>query len=189
MMKSNDKIVTNSPKQLTKQVGLTCGETNSKTIIQGFGKSYQPLNHLSLRIKLFGFSYIQDIQKLLQTNGLTSVIHSAIQHTDSEKLGIIMKHIDQNEPVLLAIGNGYIRRDRYYSLLRYIAGHYITVYGYNEERQIFYIYDSMLEGEYEGEIPVGNEIRTFDQLLRDWQGPIYYKLIKMKNIYLPVSHP
>ncbi|NOH02817.1 MAG: hypothetical protein HND47_13075 [Chloroflexi bacterium] len=188
MIKSSDRVVTNAPKQYIKQLGLTCGETNAKTIIQGFGKSFQPLNNLPLRTRLFGFSYIQDIQRLLEINGLSSTIQYATQLTDGEKLRTIMNHIDRNEPVLLAIGNGYIRRGIYWSLARYIAGHYITVYGYNKENQIFYIYDSMLEGDYEGEIPVGNEIRTFSQLLRDWQGPIYYKLIKMKHIYLSVSN-
>jgi len=102
-------------------------------------------------------------------------------------LKVVKEHIDQDEPVLLAIGNGHLKRNVYSPIARMLIGHFITVYGYNASKEIFYVYDPYLEGPYPEEIPVGNEVRTFREFLRDWNGPFYYRLINMDHVYIPVS--
>jgi hypothetical protein len=187
MIKNGDKVVTHAPTKYEHQQGMTCGETNVRTITEGFGKKYQPMLNPPLRVHVFGFSLIKDIYNLIKLNGLSSQIHFAGNVDDQTKLKLIQKYIDQNEPVLIAIGNGHLKRGQYSDLARNFLGHYITIYGYNAEQEIFYIYDAWLDGDYQGTIPVGNEIRTSSQLLLSWKGPFYYGLIGMRNIYLPVS--
>jgi hypothetical protein len=166
---------------------MTCGETNVRTIVEGFGIPFQSLANPPLRVKFFGFSFVKDIQSLFKLNGLSAPIRHASQMDDHAKLKIIQEHIDRGQPVLLAIGNGHIERGRYSSLARFFIGHFITIYGYDTARELFYIYDAWLEGVFEGEIPIGNEVRTFAQFLQDWRGPLYYGLIDMDHVYLPVT--
>ena len=88
---------------------------------------------------------------------------------------------------MLAIGYGYLRRGEYRAWRRLWVGHYITLYGYDDEAEVFYLYDPWLEGDYPSDIPVGNEVRTYAQVLDAWRGPVYYDLIGMRWFYLAVS--
>ena len=133
------KIVKFHPSEYETQRGLTCGETNAKAIIQGFGKNYEPLENIPLRVKIFGYSFVNDILKLIEENGLYSSIRYASGTIDHERLEIIKQHIDHDEPVLTAIGNGHVRRGEFNPLLRYLVGHFITVYGYDDKKEIFYV--------------------------------------------------
>jgi hypothetical protein len=185
-MDSVARVICHSPTKYARQQGLTCGEYNVRTIVDGFNLSFQRLANPPGRVKLFGFSFIRDIQKLLAVNRLSASIHHASKLDAVGKLRALTDHIDQDEPVLLAIGNGHLSRDRYSPLARLFPGHFITVCGYNTEREIFYIYDPYLEGAYKEDIPVGNEVRTFREILREWRGPFYYQLIGMDHVYLAV---
>lgn len=180
-------IVQQAPERYPRQEGLSCGETNIKGILAGFKIPYQPPNSLRLRIRIFGYSFIQDIADLLESHGVSAPVLHANHQTDQEKLGIIKSHIDNDQPVLAAIGNGYLRRGVYSPIARYFIGHFITIYGYSDDGGLFYLYDPYLEGSYQGEIPVGNDTRTFSEFLRDWHGPLYYKLIGMDHVYIPAS--
>jgi hypothetical protein len=156
--------------------------------VDGFGLTFRPLDNPPFRIKLFGFSFIKDIPGLLKLNGLSTSIQYASRLDDHARLRIIQQHIDRDEPVLLAIGNGHISHTHYFPLARFVVGHFITVYGYNLTDELFYVYDSWIRGVYEKEIPIGNAVRSFTQFLLDWQGPVYYKLIQMDHVYMPVTY-
>jgi hypothetical protein len=187
-MKLNGEIILkNAPIHYPHQEGLTCGETNIRGILSGFNIPYSPAKSPRLRIRLFGYSFIQDISELLEIHGLSAPIHHANRLTDQRKLEVIQDHIYNGEPVLLAIGNGYLQRGEYTPLARYFIGHFITIYGYSDREKVFYIYDPYLKDPYPGEIPVGNETRTYQELLRDWQGPFYYKLIGMDHVFIPAA--
>ena len=178
-------IVKNAPVHYPPQEGLTCGEANIKGILEGFNIPYRPSKSPRLRIGLWGYSFVQDISEALEIHGLYAPISHANHLPDQEKLAVIKGHIDNDEPVLLAIGNGYLQRGVYTPIARYFFGHFITIYGYSDEEESFYIYDPYLKDKYPGEIPAGNETRSFYELLRDWQGPLYYKLIGIDHVYIP----
>ncbi|MBA3075069.1 MAG: hypothetical protein FP831_15805 [Anaerolineae bacterium] len=186
MAKIGDRVITHTPARYERQQGMTCGETNVRTIVEGFGKEYHPMSNPPVRVHLYGFSFVKDIQRLVELNGLVTYIQHASKLDDQTKIETIQKHIDHNEPVLIAIGNGHLKRNKFSRLAQLMLGHFITIYGYNADQKVFYIYDAWLEGEFDGEIPVGNEVRTYAQLLSSWKGPLYYGLINMRNIYLPM---
>ena len=181
-------IVRHTPEHYPRQEGLTCGETNLRIILASFNIPYTPPESLRLRIRLLGYSFIQDISEILEIHGLSAPVRHANHLKDQDKLGTIKHHIDNDQPVLLAIGNGYLHRGVYTPIARYFIGHFVTIYGYSDEEEIFYIYDPYLEGSFPDEIPAGNETRTFNELLRDWQGPLYYKLVGMDHVYIPVGN-
>ena len=187
MGSNGDIVVGHPPKHYPRQEGLTCGETNLKAILDCFNISYKPPKALRLRIRLLGYSFIQDISDLLEAHGVSAPVLHASHHTDQERLEIIKGHIGSDQPVLLAIGNGFLHRGVYSPLARCFVGHFITIYGYSNDARIFYVYDPYLEGSYSGKIPVGNDTRTFSQLLRDWRGPFYYRFIGMDHVYVPAG--
>ena len=70
---------------------------------------------------------------------------------------------------MIRIGNGFLKNGKYNSLVAYFVGHWITLWGYDDEKQIFYIYDSYVPlAKHNKNIPVGNTMRTFEEILRDW---------------------
>ena len=187
-MNLNRKIIVRfAPENYPRQEGLTCGETNIKGLLAGFNVPYSPPPSLRLRIRIFGYSFIQDISELLEAHGLSAPVRKAKRLSDQEKIRVIQKHIDRDQPVLVAIGNGYLRRGEFTPIARHFIGHFITIYGYSNDESNFYIYDPYLEGSYPDEIPAGNDIRKYNELLRDWRGPVYYKFIGMDHVYLPVA--
>lgn len=187
MSETKPKIVKFSPARYEQQAGLTCGEYNVRGILEGFQIRYQPFEKSPLRIKMFGFSFVKDISALLQKHGLNAPLRFAKNKSDQDRLKIITSHLDQDEPVLLAIGNGHLARGRYSRLARFFVGHFLTILGYDSDKQIFFVYDSYLKGSYQGTIPAGNDVRTFKELLNAWNGPFYYPLINMDHIYIPVK--
>ena len=185
---NGESVVGSAPRHFPRQEGLTCGEANLKAILAGFNIPYRPPESLRLRIRLFGYSFVRDISDLLARHGISAPVRHANNLTEQGKLVIIKDHIDSDEPVILAVGNSYLQRGIYTPMARYFIGHFITIYGYSDEKKVFYIYDPYLKGTYPGEIPVGNDTRTYDELLRDWQGPVYYKLVGMNHVYLPAGN-
>jgi hypothetical protein len=135
-------------------------------------------------MRLFGYSFIRDISDHLEAHGLSAPVRHAHRLPGHERIELIKGHIRRDQPVLVAIGNGHLRRGVYSPLARRLVGHFITVYGYSDSRECFFVYDPYLEGSYPGEIPVGNEVRSFEEFLRDWRGPLYYKWIGMDHVYL-----
>jgi Butirosin biosynthesis protein H, N-terminal len=180
------RVVAGLPKSYPRQVGLTCGETNAKSVIASFGVPYRPFRS-SIWVRLFGYSLLNDLRQLLQAHGLSATIAQAGELDDASKIDVLRRHIDHGSPAILSIGNGYRRRGDYVPWARLLVGHYITVYGYDDAQRVFYIYDSYLRGDPPHPLPAGNDTRTYAELLRDWRGPIYYRLIGRNYAYLSVS--
>lgn len=156
-------------------------------VLAAFNLDYNRPNHLRQRVRLWGYSFIEDIAERLEAHGLSAPVRHANHLPDVEKINLLINHLAQDQPVLMAIGNGHLGRGHYVPFVSYFVGHFITLYGYAHHQERFYVYDPYLQGDYPGEIPVGNEVRSYTQLLRDWRGPFYYRFIGMDHVYIPVS--
>jgi hypothetical protein len=183
----NAVVVEHAPKDYAHQQGLTCGEFNARAILEGFGIRYDPPQIPRPRVRLFGYSFVEDISALLVKHGLSAPVRRASHLDDAQRIQIIKEHLDADQPILLAIGNGHLRRGVYSPIARWFIGHFITLYGYHDRAQVFYVYDPYLGGPYPEPLAVGNEVRTFNELLRDWQGPFYYRFIGMDHVYIPAG--
>lgn len=182
-------LVPHLPSEYPHQVGLTCGEYNVRALLDAFGIHYRPPKRPRLRIRLLGLSFVSDIRAVFIRHGVDAEIRSAAELHDDSRLALLRGHVDSHEPVILAIGNGHLSRVRDSAIVRSIAGHFITIYGYDAERDVFFVYDPYLQGGPARPLPAGNVERTSDEILRDWNGPFYYRWIGMDHVYLVVAQP
>jgi len=182
-------VVPMLPSDYPHQVGFTCGEYNVRAVLDAFDIEYRPEDRPRLRERVFGLSFVSDLHRALARHGVDAEIRRATELHDESRLALLRGHIDSHEPVILAIGNGHLSRDRDSALARALLGHFITIYGYDAERDVFFVYDPYLRDDPPRHLPAGNVERTSREILRDWKGPFYYRFISMDHVYLPISVP
>ena len=180
-------VVPKLPSKYPHQVGLACGEYNVRAILDAFDIDYRPDLRPRLRVRMFGLSFVSDIRHVFARHGVDAEIRHATELHDDSRLALLRGHVDSHEPVILAIGNGHLSRTRDSALARALVGHFITVYGYDAEQDVFFVYDPYLGGEPPKPLPAGNVERTSQQILQDWRGPLYYRFIGMDHVYMPIS--
>lgn len=184
---SDPHLTLSLPDSYPRQEGLSCGETNARSVIECSGNVYHRPSQPGMLVRLFGYSLLRSLQTLLESHGLNAPIRSAAGVDDADKLNLLRAHLETGYPVVIAIGNGHLRRGGYVAAARLVLGHYLTLYGFDDPTETFFLYDSYLDGEPDGWLPAGNEIRTYSEILRDWRGPIYYPLIGRRYVYIPIS--
>ena len=182
-------VVPQLPSEYPQQVGLSCGEYNVRTVLDAFDITYRRDERPRLLVRTFGLSFVTDLQRALARHGVDTEIRHATDLHDESRLALLRGHVDSHEPVILAIGNGHLSRTRDSAFARALLGHFITIYGYDAERDVFFVYDPYLQGDPPEPLPAGNVERTSAEMLRDWRGPFYYRFIGMDHVYLPVSAP
>jgi len=181
------QVALSLPQAYPRQEGLSCGETNARSVIESFGLSFERPTRPGWKVRLFGYSLLRDLRSLMESHGLSAPIRSAASVNAPARLDVLRSHLRKGYPIVIAIGNGHLRRGRYVPAARVLLGHYLTLYGFEDASETFFVYDSYLDGEPEGPLPAGNETRTYAETLRDWRGPFYYPLIGRRHAYMPVS--
>jgi len=178
------RVVSKAPKQYLKQGLSQCGAYAVKAILNAYGKDdrarprdYQP-NPLAKYTSITGSN---TWPKLLQSYGLNAKRGSTRLLSNEERIELFKNLIDKDTPVMLRIGNGYLPSGKYSKFIASFMGHWITLWGYNDEEKVFYVYDSCVPLErHDKTIPTGNTKRTYDQILRDvcqgfpWQWRYHY---------------
>lgn len=103
------------------------------------------------------------MEKQLKENGITVEIPNINALSDEEKILFLQERLSQGKPVII-LG----ARDNY--------EHYITILGFNSDKNEFYAYDSLFEKGEEGftidendSLP-GNRNFTSEELLNFWRG-------------------
>lgn len=182
-------IIPNLPRGYPRQIGLTCGEFNARSVVESFGIEFDADPSPRMRVRMFGLSLISDLCATLVRHGLDAQARSASELHDESRLALLRGHIDSHEPVILAIGNSHLTRNRDSALARAFLGHFITIYGYDAEAGVFFVYDPYLEDDHNVPLPAGNDMRTESEILRDWDGPIYYPWIGMDHAYVTAARP
>src|SRR3989338_708431 len=140
-------ILTIKPKEYLKQGPSHCGVYSIKAILSAYGlddkthpKYYHPnLFHQEISIT-WGKRYYTDI---LAKYGIDASMISAEGFSENEKLNILKNLLSHNAPVMIRTGNGYIS-DTYNPLLGKLITHWLTLWGYDDNHKIFYVYDSGL---------------------------------------------
>ncbi len=182
-------VVPHLPTEYPHQAGLRCGEYNVRALLDSFGITYRTDERPRLRIRMFGLSFVADLRLALARHGVEAEARHASELHDESRLALLRGHIDSHEPVIIAIGNGHLSRNLDSALARSLLGHFITIYGYDADRDVFFVYDPFLGGEPPEPLPAGNVERTTQEILRDWKGPFYYRWLGLDHVYLPVSEP
>jgi hypothetical protein len=158
---------------------------NARSVVESLGFSFRPLANPGLMISLFGYSLIGSLQELFESHGIDATARSAFHLDDEGRLDALRSQVRSGHPVVVAIGNGHLRRGAYTPVARWLLGHYLTIYGFDDPTRTFFVYDSYLAGEPDDPLPAGNETRSYGEMLRDWSGPFYYPVIGRRFVYLP----
>lgn len=192
-------IVSKRPKQYLKQGPSHCGVYCVKAILSAYGKDNEKAPqdyHIDwLRRKsplsfTFGKHYYD---KIFKKYGLHTETKSAEKLTDQERLIQLKLILVKNLPVMIRIGNGFIRNNRYNRILGRIIPHWITLWGYDDTQQTFHVYDSGLPKHYwrDKNLPIGNTTRTYNEILRDWKfgrwNPTAWNNSAENNLYVEIK--
>ena len=169
------KVIIPKPKEYLKQGARYCGGYTIKAILSAYNlddgrhpKKYVP-------IKSLGFTTPKLMQETLQYHKFDATVKRANMLSDGKKIQEIKKELDKNHPVTLLIGNGYSPWGKYSKVRRNLFSHWISVWGYDNKKKTFFIYDSCADPKSYDKLPVGNVERTYEQVLRDWKGVFYFK--------------
>ncbi len=167
------KILSHFPKEYLEQ-GLTqCSAYCVKAILSAYGKDdkkyprdYQP----NLLTKYTGINNGPILwPKVLKSYGLYAEKGDTKDLSDEQRIKLLERFIDEDKAIMLRIGNGYSKSGKYSPFVASFMGHWITLWGYNNEEKVFYVYDSYVSLErHDKTIPVGNTKRTYVEILRDW---------------------
>ncbi len=170
-------ILSIHPKEYHKQSFSFCGGYSVKAILEAYGVEYQKhprtlypkgQQHIALA------STPKHWKKIFQNFGLAASIYSANGKSKHEKLEVIKSALADGYPIMLRVKNGYLPNGKYNSILALFINHWITLWGYDDEQKIFYVYDSAVPQKlYAKEIPIGNVERSYQEILRDWKGTFY----------------
>ena len=171
-------ILTRKPKEYLKQGSVHCGVYTAKAVLEAFGKGIHSdprKYHVSVLNRITGSMFrLADLSNVFKKHGLVSSGKFMKEHSDQQKLDTLKNILSQNIPVPVTVGNGYSYKNgsiESSSLKGMLAGHVISIWGYDDKEQVFYIYDSAVPKEYYSKnIPIGNIKRTYSDFLRDWKG-------------------
>lgn len=170
-------IINVKPKEYLQQWMRYCGGYTIKAILNAYNldDGRHPKEYLPLLSKSLG-TLPGDIKRVLQKYGLKVSIHRANKVSDKEKLELLKNKLKLNHPVIISIGNGYSPTGKYSSLRQCLIAHWISLWGYDDTKKVFYMYDSYRDPKSYDKVPIGNIKRSYDQVLRDWRGSFYTQM-------------
>jgi hypothetical protein len=154
-----------------------CGAFAVKGILSAYGKDdgrtpkfYNPW----WAGKITGLATPDTWVRTLRAHGLAAQRGSAARIAPGERVALLQRLLDSNNAIMLRIGNGYLQNGGYSPLRGKLIGHWVTVWGYDDDRRVFYTYDPRVKPELrDRDLPVGNVARSFEETLRDWRGGFF----------------
>lgn len=165
-------IVPKKPKEYLKQ-GLTgCGAYSVKGILSAYGKDDKkhPLEYSVIAALPFIATWRRWV-RILRSYGLNARCDLVRELSPEERLARLRELLRQDTPVMLLIGNGYRGCGKWNKLQWKIVSHWIILWGFDDEKQLFYIYDSAVPRRcYDQDLPTGTVVRSYKQVLRDMEG-------------------
>lgn len=195
----NKFILSIKPKEYLKQGFSHCGVYSVKAILSAFGKDAnkrpQDYHQDWLRRKSLSLTFGKHYyDKIFESNGIQAETTTAKNVSDTEKLNILKRLLTKNVPIMIRIGNGYTFSNRYSPFWGRIILHWITLWGYDDESQLFYVYDSAFPREFweANKLPIGNTKRKYQEILRDWKfgkwNPLAWSTWAEDYVYLKVQN-
>ena len=163
------KVLSVKPPRYLEQGFSGCGGYSANAILGAYGKDDRadPLSYYPGGIGIASSPKRWD--RILSSYGLD--VERLNTRNVFDKAALLKEKLDQDKVVMLHIGNGYAKSGRWYSIGWQLISHWITVWGYDDVEQVFYIYDSYVPlKNYSKGIPAGNIKRSYSDVVRDWGG-------------------
>lgn len=165
-------VVSKRPKEYLKQGPTGCGLYSIKGILSAYGKDNgrNPFAYWRGGILPFITTRLR-LVNILRSYDFNARWGCARGLSDEQKLATLKELLSRDTPVMMHIGNGYSKNGIWSKVRWRIVSHWITLWGFDDEKGVFYIYDSAVPLRYHDKsIPAGNIQRTYQQVLRDWGG-------------------
>ncbi|MCF7834604.1 C39 family peptidase [Candidatus Gracilibacteria bacterium] len=116
--------------------------------------------------KLCGFIMPWGVVKVLRKYGFMSQIGFCRYKIYAKKIEFIKNKIKEGYPLILVIGHAYGKDTSKFSLWKALfLQHYLSVWGYDDKKRVFYVYDSGRHVEKQ-RVPVGNLSIAYDDLIK-----------------------
>ncbi|MDR3168312.1 MAG: hypothetical protein LBU27_00690 [Candidatus Peribacteria bacterium] len=150
-------------------VGM-CALYSLKALIEGkYPERTIPVSAYAQDIfsKISGFMLPFSLLRVLRKYHISYEVFSGRGFPVAQKLEILKRRLAKG-PILLLIGNAYGSGKRPTRVRALHHRHYITLWGYDEKKQIFFIYDSNTKKRVLPDMPIGNTYLTYRQLIRYW---------------------
>ena len=191
MQESTSKlIISRKPNGYYKQGISHCGAFAVKAVLESYGKDdgreprdYHPTFFGKITGLTLGFDYWPPV---LRSFGISAQAHKADNLNPDEKIQLLKNLLSKNNPVMLRIGNGYDASGRYNKIQGKMIAHWITLWGYDDARKIFYVYDPCLSTGKQAMLPIGNTTRTYQDIIRDWHRAVF-SLVAGQSVYIQIG--
>lgn len=173
------------PKEYFKQDRNYCGMYSIKGILSAYGKDDKKnIRDYSLSWfgKYTGYTFPWTFSKILNKYNLKAKI-GFLKNNSNKDLQLKKLLIQNNAPLTLLVSNGYLSSDDYSSRKAKITFHWITLWGYDDNENVFYVYDSTVpKNFYDNDIPIGNKKRTYNEIIRDVTSTLI-----LSNLYIAIT--
>lgn len=128
----------------------SCAHHSLKAVIEGKTWKQKPIISYSCdwRSRLTYLMTPWGIMKVLRKNGLDYEVLRARKMDNEKKLAFLKSYL-KRWPIILLIGNGQTRKHFFSWKKALTHRHYITLWGFNDKEQVFYVYDSNTQRETE----------------------------------------
>ena len=184
-------ILSHKPTQYRRQGPSHCGLFAAEGVISAYGKNSEDKHpkafHQSLFQRIFGLTPPSLIVDTLRNYGFEVNHGNTKDMSNQERLLFLKKVLANDTPIIMHIGSGYWRNGSHKPLLGKLIGHWISLWGYDDNKEVFYIYDSIVAHCFHQKVPIGNVARPYKNVLRDWgQGvtpvPRRYEYVQIERI-------
>lgn len=155
-----------------------CGVLTAKTILSSYGydigedpNAYHP-NKFA---KITGWTLPGMLKRILNKNGLPVEIKFT-RASAEEKIHLLKSLVQEGQPIVLMIGSISPKKIATFPpwaqfvprVLSKIVLHWITIWGFDDERRVFYVYDSSVPVGKADSVPIGNRAITYKKTVTSW---------------------
>lgn len=168
----SDVLVPVKPVRYLSQGLTNCGLYAVEGVLSAYGKNLEKMHpskfHMNFVQYIFGLTPASLITKVLGKFGIAAQIGDASTWSNEKRLEYLKQTLATGRPIIIRIGGAYYGDGIYKPFWGKVIGHWVTLWGYNDETKQFYIYDSAVAYQHYQSVPVGNVSRSYIDVLRDW---------------------
>ena len=82
---------------------------------------------------------------VLKENNIQGTLSCCRNIADTDKINLLKQKISHT-PVILLISHAYTKKSKFKLINAILFQHYISIWGYNDDKKVFYVYDSGTKG-------------------------------------------
>ena len=161
------------PKNYYRQYGYNfCGMYSIKAIVEAKNPEMDKSVFSYASSHRWRYSGLMGLWKIIETLDKydIAVEKAHCRSSDDEKRINLLKKKLRNWPVLLFISHAYTGKKKFIRTNAILFQHYITLWGYNDKEDHFYIYDSSAADELiKTDLPAWNSFMEYRDLMTYWR--------------------